>query len=275
IGTAKPSPEQLEACPHRLIDIADPADSYSAGRFVEDARREIESILSHGRLPVLAGGTMLYFRVLQNGIASLPSADPELRAAIDREASDLGWPALHQQLVEIDPIAAQRIDPNDGQRIQRALEVFRLTGTPISRIREESAPVETPWRYIKIGLWPGEREALHQRIEKRLHHMLDNGLIDEVAGLRERADLNPDLSSMRAVGYRQIWGYLDGNFDLEEATRRALVATRQLAKRQLTWMRHEADLNCIEVPASSLEATCLDYLQGQLRDTGTATRRLC
>jgi len=260
IGTAKPSAEQLAACPHRLIDIADPADSYSAGRFVEDARREISSILGRGRLPVLVGGTMLYFRVLQDGIASLPSADPELRASIDQEAQELGWPALHQQLRAIDSEAAQQIDPNDAQRIQRALEVFRLTGRPISRIREDATAEETPWRYVKIGLWPGDRGALHRRIEKRLHRMLENGLVDEVAGLRERTDLNPDLASMRAVGYRQIWGYLDGRYDLAEATRKALVATRQLAKRQMTWMRSEADLNRIEVPASSLKATCLDFL---------------
>ncbi len=262
IGTAKPGPEQLAECPHRLIDIVEPADTYSAGRFVEDARREIESILAAGRLPVLVGGSMLYFKVLQEGIASLPSADPDVRASIDGAARQKGWPAPPEQLRELDPQAAESIAPNDAQRIQRALEVFRLTGMPISRIHRDARPEETPWRYIKIGLWPADREALHRRIEKRLHCMLANGLIDEVAGLRARSDLNADLASMRAVGYRQLWRYLDGEDALDEATRKALVATRQLAKRQLTWMRNEADLHLVEVPAEALTDCCLQIIKG-------------
>jgi tRNA dimethylallyltransferase len=262
IGTAKPDPEQLADCPHRLIDIVDPAETYSAGRFVEDARREIENILANQRLPVLAGGSMLYFKVLQEGIASLPSADPDMRASIDREARHKGWPALHEQLREVDPQAAAGIDRNDSQRIQRALEVFRLTGVPISRIRQDARPAETRWRYIKIGLWPTDREALHRRIEKRLYCMLANGLLEEVAGFRARSDLNPDLASMRAVGYRQLWRHLDGEYDLDEATQKALVATRQLAKRQLTWMRREADLHLIDVPAAALTETCLRIIKG-------------
>jgi len=260
IGTAKPGREQLADCPHRLIDIVDPADTYSAGRFVVDARREIENILANGRLPVLAGGSMLYFKVLQEGIATLPSADHDVRASIDREALQTGWPALHEQLQDIDPQAAEGIDPNDAQRIQRALEVFRLTGKTISRIRQETQQQDTPWRYVKIGLWPADRDALHRRIEERLHRMLEDGLIEEVATLRARGDLNPDLASMRAVGYRQLWRYLDGDFNLDEATNKALVATRQLAKRQMTWMRHEADLHRIEVPTAELLQTCLRLL---------------
>jgi len=262
IGTAKPGRDQLAECPHRLIDIVDPADTYSAGRFVEDARREIESILASGRLPVLVGGSMLYFRVLQDGIASLPSADPDVRASIDREALEKGWPSLHEQLRQIDPQAAGAIAPNDAQRIQRALEVFRLAGIPISKIRQDAQVEEMPWRYTKIGLWPLDREALHQRIEERLYRMLANGLVEEVAGLRARSDLNPDLASMRAVGYRQLWRYLDGEYDLDEATHRALVATRQLAKRQLTWMRREADLHLLKVPAEALPEACLRLIDG-------------
>jgi tRNA dimethylallyltransferase len=262
IGTAKPGREQLGECPHRLIDIVDPSDTYSAGRFVEDARREIESILAEGRLPILAGGSMLYFKVLQEGIARLPSADRDVRASIDREAIQTSWPALHEQLRKVDPLAAEGIDPNDAQRIQRALEVFRLTGRTISKMREDTQPEETTWRYLKIGLWPADRDALHQRIEERLYRMLDNGLIDEVAGLRARGDLNPNLASMRAVGYRQLWHYLDGDCDLDEATNKALVATRQLAKRQLTWMRRESDLHLIEVPTTGLLDTCLRLIHG-------------
>ncbi len=262
IGTAKPDPALLARCPHHLIDIADPVEPYSAGRFVNDARRQIVSSLERGRLPVLVGGTMLYFRVLQDGIASLPSADEGIRRALDAEAQRSGWPALHARLASIDPEAASRIEKNDAQRIQRALEVYEITGTTISELQRRAAPNEDPWRYLKIGLWPADRAALHASIETRFRRMIDAGLVDEVARLHDRADLTPDLPSIRAVGYRQLWRYLDGESSLDEAIEAAVVATRQLAKRQMTWMRRELDLHLLEVPADGLTERCIDLITG-------------
>jgi tRNA dimethylallyltransferase len=247
IGTAKPTSEVLAVCPHRLIDVCEPETPYSAGRFREDAIREIEAIHAAGRVPLLVGGTMLYHRVIQTGIAPLPPRDPSLRAQIDAEAATRGWPALHAELAAVDPAAAARIEPRDGQRIQRALEVLRLTGRTLSSWHAE-APPAPPWRFLKIGLWPADRSALHARIERRLTAMMRAGFLDEVRALRARPGLEGDLPSMRAVGYRQLWEHLEGRWDLSEALRRAAAATRQLAKRQLTWMRAEDDLVRIEVP---------------------------
>ncbi len=241
IGTAKPEPETLCQYPHRLIDIRNPEENYSAGDFVRDANREIDMILAANRIPLLVGGTMLYFRALIDGIANLPEADANIRAEIDREAASVGWPALHAELAEVDKVAAERISPNDSQRIQRALEVYRSSGKPLSAWHAQSGrPVER--RFVKFALLPEPRAALHARIEKRLHTMLENGFLDEVRALQAREGLTEDLPSMRAVGYRQFWRHVAGVEELQEATDKALAATRQLAKRQITWLRSETDI---------------------------------
>ena len=242
IGTAKPDPDTLARTPHRLLDIRDPEESYSAGEFVRDACREMDDILAAGRIPLLAGGTMMYFRALTRGIAELPGADPDMRAEIDKEAVQRGWPAMHSELQRVDPVAAARIKPSDRQRIQRALEVYRSSGTPLSEWQRDSAPARDDIGYLKIGLSIEPRAALHERIERRLDAMLGQGFLAEVERLRQRPGLSPDHPSMRSVGYRQFWQFLDGEFDLGHARDRALFATRQLAKRQITWLRSETDL---------------------------------
>jgi len=249
IGTAKPDAAFLQRCPHRLIDICDPADPYSTGRFIADARREIEQIHAAGRIPLLVGGTMLYFRALQQGLADLPEADTALRAEIDAEAARVGWPAMHEQLRRVDPDAAARIRPQDGQRIQRALEVFRLSGEPLSRLQVAAKATAPRWRYVKLALWPPDRAELAARIERRFSRMMEAGFVAEVEKLRARPDIRTGLPAMRAVGYRQILGYLEGRYELAEAERRAIVATRQLAKRQLTWLRAEEGLVVLETVA--------------------------
>jgi tRNA dimethylallyltransferase len=246
IGTAKPDAALLRRCPHRLIDICDPADAYSTGRFVADAVREVAEIHAGGRIPLLAGGTMLYFRALQRGLADLPQADTALRAEIDEEAGRHGWPAMHERLRRVDPEAAARIEPRDSQRIQRALEVFRLSGEPLSRLQAAAAGTAPRWRFVKLALWPRDRTELAGRIAARFGQMLEAGLVAEVEKLRARPDIYPGLPSMRAVGYRQIFDFLEGRHDLAEAERRAIVATRQLAKRQLTWLRAEEGLVTLE-----------------------------
>ena len=242
IGTAKPDPDTLARTPHRLLDIRDPEESYSAGEFVRDACREMDDILAAGRIPLLAGGTMMYFRALTRGIAELPGAEPDMRAEIDKEAVQRGWPAMHSELQRVDPVSADRIKPNDRQRIQRALEVYRSSGTPLSEWQRDSAPARDDIGYLKIGLSIEPRAALHERIERRLDAMLGQGFLAEVERLRQRPGLSPDHPSMRSVGYRQFWQFLDGEFDLGHARDRALFATRQLAKRQITWLRSETDL---------------------------------
>ncbi|HVP34892.1 MAG TPA: tRNA (adenosine(37)-N6)-dimethylallyltransferase MiaA [Steroidobacteraceae bacterium] len=239
VGTAKPSREVRARLPHHLIDICDPAESYSAGRFVGDALECIRSIHARRRVPLLVGGTMLYLRALFDGLAALPPASTDLRREIDGRAARSGWPALHAELARLDPATAARIAANDSQRIQRALEVCYVTGQPISELqRATSSPLASfdahYWR-----LSPPDRSMLHQRLAERLALMMANGFLDEVRRLRDRGDLTAAHSSMRAVGYRQLWEHLDGRYDLPEAQRRALAATRQLAKRQLTWMRAE------------------------------------
>lgn len=242
IGTAKPDKGTLERTPHRLIDFLDPEESYSAGEFVRDACRAMDEILASGRIPLLVGGTMMYFRALTQGIARLPRADEVMRTAIDAEAADLGWPAMHEQLQQVDPDAAARIKPNDRQRIQRALEVFRSSGTPLSVWQRDSAPARDDIEYLKVGLNIEPRSVLHERCARRLDLMLEQGFITEVERLRARPGLTPEHPSMRSVGYRQFWKYLDGEYDLREARDRALFATRQLAKRQITWLRSEKDV---------------------------------
>jgi tRNA dimethylallyltransferase len=260
IGTAKPDAETLARTPHRLIDIRDPEQSYSAGEFIRDAYREMDDILAAGRIPLLVGGTMMYFRALTEGIAELPSADHQVRQAIDVEAEKAGWPAMHEQLQEVDPAIAARIQPNDKQRIQRALEVYRSSGTPLSAWQRESAPQRNDFRYLKIGLNIEPRSLLHARIAKRLDHMVENGFIDEMKTLRQRPGLTADHPSMRSVGYRQFWQYLDDEYSLEEAIDRALFATRQLAKRQITWLRSENEIFLV----NPLEAGTIDAISASL-----------
>jgi len=261
IGTAKPDAETLRRTPHRLIDIRDPEDSYSAGDFVRDARREMGATFSAGRVPLLVGGTMMYFRALIDGIAELPSADADIRASIDAEAQQLGWPAMHGRLTEIDPIVANRIDANDRQRIQRALEVHMVSGKPLSEWQEEAASsVDRDVRFIKLALQPATRNVLHERIEKRLNLMLNNGFLEEVKVLHQRTGLTAEHSSMRAVGYRQLWQYLDGECTLQQARDKALFATRQLAKRQITWLRSESEMRSFD----PLEAGAIDAISTSL-----------
>ena len=247
IGTAKPDPDTLRHTPHRLIDIRNPDEGYSAGDFVRDARAEMDAIFAAGRVPLLVGGTMMYFRALTGGIADLPAADEQIRADIDADAADLGWPALHGRLRDIDPQAAERINPNDSQRIQRALEVFMVSGKPLSQWQLQARDdAQNDVRFIKIALQPATRELLHARIEERLNLMLNNGFIEEVKELYQLPGLTAKNPSMRSVGYRQIWQHLDGETTLDEAGTKALFATRQLAKRQITWLRSESDLNSFD-----------------------------
>jgi tRNA dimethylallyltransferase len=239
IGTAKPSWELRERIPHHLIDICDPTESYSAGRFVADAQVSIRAIHARRRVPLLVGGTMLYLRALLHGLATLPTAAPELRAELDARAARLGWPALHTELAKLDPEAAARIAPGDRQRIQRALEVCYSAGQPISKLQRGTASALAGWPVRYWVLSPRDRAVLHERLANRFAAMMAAGFLDEVRTLRGRGDLTARHPAMRAVGYRQLWAHLDGAYDLNDAVRRGIAATRQLAKRQLTWLRRE------------------------------------
>jgi tRNA dimethylallyltransferase len=240
IGTAKPTMEERERVPHHLIDIVDPADAYSAAQFRTDTLRLVREITARGRVPLLVGGTMLYYKALTQGLNDLPGADAEVRATLDAQALRDGWPALHARLAEVDPITAGRLAPNDSQRIQRALEVFMSTGQPMSELLAAPARVDDlalPWRFVPVALEPSDRSVLHARIADRFDAMLAAGFIDEVERLRARGDLHPRLPSMRCVGYRQAWEYLDGVGDFAAMRDKGVFATRQLCKRQLTWLR--------------------------------------
>jgi tRNA dimethylallyltransferase len=245
IGTAKPGAEELARAPHRLVDICDPAERYSAARFRDDALREMREITAAGRIPLLVGGTMLYFRALQYGLSDLPPADPEIRARLELELQAHGLRALHRRLAQVDPHAAQRIHHNDPQRTLRALEVWEVSGRALSELQAIAGQV-MPFRAIKLVRAPVSRELLHQRINQRFLDMLENGFVAEVEGLVARADLHPDLPSMRSVGYRQVWGWLRGEFSRTEMVARGQAATRQLAKRQLTWLRSERDCRWLD-----------------------------
>ena len=243
IGTAKPGPELLARHPHRLIDIRDPAETYSAAEFRADALVAIADVLAAGQVPLLVGGTMLYFRALLGGLAELPAADTRIRADIAVLAECEGWAGVHRRLAEVDPVSAARIDPANRQRVQRALEVYLASGSTLSSLHaQQLAPDDLPCRFLQLALLPQDRARLHQRIESRFHVMLADGFLDEVAVLRGRGDLHPDLPSMRCVGYRQAWEYLGGHGNLGSLVERATAATRQLAKRQLTWLRNWAGL---------------------------------
>ncbi|HEX5339658.1 MAG TPA: tRNA (adenosine(37)-N6)-dimethylallyltransferase MiaA [Gammaproteobacteria bacterium] len=242
IGTAKPAADILRVAPHRLIDILDPVENYSAGRFRRDALQHMQEIVAAGRIPVLVGGTMLYFHVLQRGMAELPKANARVRAELDARAARDGWPALHAELAQVDPEAAARIHPNDPQRIQRALEVYGMSGKPLSELQRSSAVETMPYRLIKLGLVPAERGLLHARIAERFRQMMEHGFLEEVRQLSSNRDLTPQHASMRSVGYRQLREFLDRGGSLDTAVERGIVATRQFAKRQLTRLRAEPDV---------------------------------
>ncbi len=252
IGTAKPTADELEKAPHRLINFLDPSESYSAADFRKDALREMAEITAKGKIPVLVGGTMLYYRALENGLAVLPEADPKIRKKLSAEATKKGWDFLHQRLVEVDPVAGKRIHPNDKQRIQRALEVYELSGKPLTELHKEAQLDALPYRLIKIALIP-EREWIRDLAEKRFEIMMEQGFLDEVKALYAREDLHADLPAIRCVGYRQAWQYLDGKLDADEMKERAVIATRQLAKRQMTWMRSEPNIIKFDAKNYSLD----------------------
>lgn len=260
IGTAKPSPEEQARVPQHLLDILDPAQSYSAAEFRADARSLIDEIRARGRIPLLAGGTMMYYKALRDGLDDLPQADPALRAEIEARAAIHGWPALHAELALLDPVTAARLAPNDSQRIQRALEICQLTGQPMSTLlrRGEQKPDDDANHYLTISLEPSDRAALHARIEQRFDAMLAKGLLDEVRTLRARPDLRPGLPSVRCVGYRQMWAHLDGEVDLATAREQGIAATRQLAKRQITWLRAQPDRVIVDCLASDAVAQTID-----------------
>lgn len=236
IGTAKPSVEELAIAPHRLINIRDPAESYSAADFCHDATREIEKIIAQDRIPLLVGGTMMYFNALQHGLSVLPEADDDVRLMLEQQAEEIGWLAMHEKLQQIDPQAAARIHPNDPQRIQRALEVYTLMGQTLTEL-QACKPLPSPYRFINFAITPDDRAVLHQRIAQRFDQMLAQGFIEEVEKLYVRGDLQVNMPAIRAVGYRQAWEYLQGTINKEQLREQGIAATRQLAKRQLTWLR--------------------------------------
>lgn len=236
IGTAKPTAEELAQAPHRLIDIRDPAESYSAADFRADALREMAAITAEGKIPLLVGGTMLYFKALLEGLSPLPAADPEVRAQIEKQAQELGWETLHRQLQQVDPVSAARIHPNDPQRLSRALEVFLISGKTLTELTKISGET-LPYNVQQFAIAPATREQLHQRIALRFEQMMAAGFEAEARALFERGDLHTDLPSVRCVGYRQMWSYLEGEIGYDEMVYRGICATRQLAKRQMTWLR--------------------------------------
>ena len=247
IGSAKPSDEELQKAPHRLIDVVDPSEIYSAARFRNDALKEMAEITQAGRIPLLVGGTMLYFRALLEGLSELPESDEVIRQKLEQQAKESGWDKMHQRLAQVDAEAAARIHPNDPQRISRALEVYEMTGKPMSQLQKEQKAEPLPYQVLKLALIPSDRALLHQRIEKRFEQMLEQGFVDEVKTLRNRGDLHQDLPAVRAVGYRQVWDYLDGIIDYNDMVKRGVIATRQLAKRQLTWLRSEKNLTIYDL----------------------------
>ncbi|MDH5361201.1 MAG: tRNA (adenosine(37)-N6)-dimethylallyltransferase MiaA [Gammaproteobacteria bacterium] len=242
IGTAKPDHETLTRAPHRLIDICDPSESYSVARFREDALEAMAEITGAGRIPLLVGGTMLYFRALSGGLSPLPSADPQLRVRLESEMAEMGLEAMHQRLQQVDPEAATRIHPNDPQRITRALEVYELSGRSMSELYKEQQTLQLPYKIRKLAVSPPDRSILHERIAQRFQLMMKQGFLDEVKALFERGDLSLELPSIRAVGYRQAWMHLQREYDQQTMLEKAIVATRQLAKRQYTWLRSEKEL---------------------------------
>ena len=271
IGTAKPSAADRAAVPHHLIDIVDPIESYSAAQFRSDTLRLMREIAARRRVPLLVGGTMLYFKALREGLSALPQADDQIRAAIESEALERGWPSLHAELARIDPQTAMRLKATDSQRIQRALEVFRLTGRPMSALlgRRDTEPL--PLRLAQVALAPSDRAQLHRRIEARFAAMLKKGLVEELRSLRKRYALRAGLASMRCVGYRQVWQFLDGEITEAELRERGVYATRQLAKRQLTWLRATpAPIKLFDCLAGNLASQVRHYVETQVEGGGQA-----
>lgn len=258
IGTAKPTAAELARAPHRLIDICDPAERYSAAQFALDARREIESILAAGRIPLLVGGTMMYFKTLLEGMSKLPEADPAVREKLTQRLNDEGSEALHAELSRIDPTSAARIHPNDPQRLIRALEVYEISGRSLTELSQTRSGA-LPYPAVQIAVAPLDRKVLHERIALRFRQMLEQGFLDEVKALRERGDLHLDLPALRSVGYRQAWQYLDGDIDYETMVDKGIFATRQLAKRQLTWLRKWHDVRWFDSLAPDLVEQVLGY----------------
>lgn len=248
IGTAKPTAEEQAQAPHRLLDLIEPTEAYSAADFRRDALREIESIVAQGRIPLLVGGTMLYYKALLEGLSPLPAADPLIRQAIETEAAQIGWDALHQQLQHIDPVSAARIHQNDPQRLSRALEVYRISGKTLTELTQTKGE-QLSYRTLQFAIAPSDRELLRQRIAERYKLMLSQGFEQEVRALYQRGDLNADLPSIRCVGYRQMWEYLDGQISYDEMVYRGIVATCQLAKRQMTWLRGWQNVTWLETGA--------------------------
>ncbi len=270
IGTAKPSKAQLAEFPHRLIDILDPAQSYSAADFRSDALAAMAEITARGNIPLLVGGTMLYFKALLDGLADMPAADAAVRAQLEADAQAFGWQSLHDQLAVVDPVSAARIHPNDPQRLIRALEVYRVSGMSMTAHRDQQTAQSTeaaasgrqqlPYTVANLAIAPADRKMLHQRIALRFEQMLDQGFLDEVLALRSRGDLHAGLPSIRAVGYRQVWDHLDGKLTREEMQERGIIATRQMAKRQFTWLRSWEDLHWLDSLASDNLSRALKYL---------------
>jgi tRNA dimethylallyltransferase len=270
IGTAKPSKALLDAYPHRLIDILDPSQSYSAADFRTDALQAMAEITARGKIPLLVGGTMLYFKALLEGLADMPAADAEVRAQIEAQAASQGWQALHDELASIDPVSAARIHPNDPQRLVRALEVIRVSGMSMTAHREQqsaqsaqasaSGRHQLPYTVANLAIAPTDRKVLHDRIAVRFRQMLDEGFVEEVVALRSRGDLHSNLPSIRAVGYRQVWDHLDGKLTRDEMQERGIIATRQLAKRQFTWLRSWQDLHWLDSLACDNLPRALKYL---------------
>tara|TARA_R100001369_G_scaffold85196_5_gene118635 strand:+ start:18563 stop:19513 length:951 start_codon:yes stop_codon:yes gene_type:complete len=264
IGSAKPSAAELARAPHHLIDIRDPAEPYSAADFRVDALSLMRQISAAGKVPLLVGGTMLYYKRLVEGVANLPSADPAIRQRLEAQWQNEGLLSLHQRLAEVDALSAQRIHPNDPQRVMRALEVYYASGRPMSELWAEQQPETFPWRVLSIALAPSDRSLLHQRIALRFEVMLGEGLINEVAALKKRNDLHLGLPAMKSVGYRQVWEYLEGEYDYASLVERGVIATRQLAKRQLTWLRSWPELNWVD----SQRSDALDQVLKLVRASG-------
>jgi tRNA dimethylallyltransferase len=270
IGTAKPSKALLDKFPHRLIDILDPADSYSAADFRADALSSMAEITARGKIPLLVGGTMLYFKALLEGLADMPAANPEIRAQLEAEAASKGWQALHDELAIVDPVSAARIHPNDPQRLSRALEVYRASGLSMTAHREQQSAQSTeaaasgrhqlPYTVANLAIAPLDRKVLHDRIAQRFTQMLDHGFVEEVVALRSRGDLHSNMPSIRAVGYRQVWDHLEGKLTRDEMQERGIIATRQLAKRQFTWLRSWEDLHWLDSLACDNLPRALKYL---------------
>ncbi|HEY8159814.1 MAG TPA: tRNA (adenosine(37)-N6)-dimethylallyltransferase MiaA [Methylobacter sp.] len=264
IGTAKPTQEERGGIPHHLIDILDPAESFSTGQFRKQALNIMDDITSRGKIPILVGGTMLYFNALNSGLAVLPEADADIRAKLDQDLEELGKEALHQRLAKVDPESAVRIHPNDPQRIQRALEVYEISGKPLTSFFTEAQAQDIPYRRIKLIIAPQDRAILHDIIARRFRQMLEQGFINEVEVLYQRGNLTEKMPSVRAVGYRQAWSYLQGEYDLETMIEKAIVATRQLAKRQFTWLRREIDATSFQTGQKDLLTRALETVNNKL-----------